>query len=275
LLKAASPAATVKTMHVAGLQVQPTIADELAPLLDKLLREHAQAELILLSEYAFQTPPPAELRAWCRRTGRYLVAGGKEFIDERTFYNTAFVVDPRGEIVFRQPKCVPVQFFRDGVPAPEQHVWGSPWGKIGLCLCYDLAYRRVVDRLVALGAQAILVPTLDELHWGRQEHEHHARVAPVRAAEMGVPIFRIGSCGIPQLVDARGQTLATAPFPGEGAMIGGELQVGQAGRRPLDHRLAPLCVGVTGVLWPWLAFAAWRDRRAAALNLEPRDSSAA
>src|SRR5205085_578061 len=123
--------------------------------------------------------------------------------------------------VFRQGKSVPVQFFKDGLPAKSQRVWESPWGRIGICICYDLSYTRVTDGLIRLGAQAIIVPTMDVVAWGRHQHELHARVAPIRAAEYGVPIFRVGSSGISQLIDASGRTMATAGFPGAGAMLGG------------------------------------------------------
>ena len=62
---------------------------------------------------------------------------------------------------------------------------------IGICICYDLSYRRVTDPLIRMGAQALIVPTMDVADWGRRQHELHARVAPVRAAEYGVPIFRL------------------------------------------------------------------------------------
>jgi apolipoprotein N-acyltransferase len=257
---AAPPAGA--TIRVAGVQMEPALEELQVARLDEVLRKHPAAELVLMSEYCFQTPPPEPIRAWCRRNKRFLVAGGKEPIDGKRFYNTAFVVGPSGDVVFRQPKCRPVQFFRDGMPAPDQNVWDSPWGKIGLCICYDLGYRRVMDRLTQLGAQAILVPTLDELDWGRREHEHHARVARVRAAELGVPIFRVGIAGIPQLVDATGRTVATAAFPGQDVILGGELQLGRPARLPLDHWLAPLSVGATGALWAWLGLLAWRGHRA-------------
>jgi apolipoprotein N-acyltransferase len=54
---------------------------------------------------------------------------------------------------------------------------------IGICICYDLSYSRVTDRLLRLGAQALIVPTMDLIDWGRRQHELHARVAPMRAAE--------------------------------------------------------------------------------------------
>ena len=96
---------------------------------------------------------------------------------------------------------MPIQFFKDGLPAREQRLWDSPWGKIGLCICYDLSYARVTDRLVRLGAQAMIVPTMDVVDWGQREHELHARVAPIRSAEYGIPIFRVASSGISQWTD--------------------------------------------------------------------------
>ena len=130
------------------------------------------------------------------------------------FYNTAFVVGPDGTVVFRQVKTVPIQFLKDGLPAPEQKLWDSPWGKIGICICYDLSYTRVTDRLVRLGAQALIVPTMDMMEWGEAQHKLHARVAPVRAAEYGIPIFRLASSGISQCVDRTGRVHGYRSLPG-------------------------------------------------------------
>ena len=66
---------------------------------------------------------------------------------------------------------MPIQFFKDGFPAREQKLWDSPWGKIGICICYDLSYTRVTDELVRLGANALIVPTMDIIDWGRNQHE--------------------------------------------------------------------------------------------------------
>jgi apolipoprotein N-acyltransferase len=132
-------------------------------------------------------------------------------------------------------------------------LWDSPWGRIGFCICYDLSYRRVTDRLVELGAQAIIVPTADEISWGERQHRLHTRVAPVRAAEYAVPIFRVAGSGISQSVDARGQVLATAPYPGQGETIDARLQLGAPGHLPLDHWLAPLSVLVTAAIILWFS----------------------
>jgi len=114
--------------------------------------------------------------------------------------------------------------------------------------CYDLSYARVIDRLVSLGAQALVVPTMDVAEWGAHQHRLNARVAPMRAAEYGLPIFRVASSGISQLVDECGRVRASAPFPGEGAVLAGELPLVKASRLPIDRWLAPPSAALTGLL---------------------------
>jgi apolipoprotein N-acyltransferase len=194
------------------------------------------------------------VKAWCREHQKYLIAGGKLEAPKNEFYNTAFVVGPAGEVVFSQAKSVPIQFFKDGLRAPEQKVWESPWGKMGICICYDLSYSLVTDQLIRLGAQALIVPTMDVADWGKRQHELHARVAPVRAAEYGVPIFRLASSGVSQSVDRSGKVTASAPFPGPGLTLSGELTLGPPGTLPVDRWLAPLATVVTGLTTGWLVF---------------------
>jgi apolipoprotein N-acyltransferase len=243
-----TPAEASAEVNVAGVQMEVPTEREVILRLDDLVRRHPEAELLVLSEYTFSEPLPEKIKHWCHEHRRYLIVGGKDPIRGGRFYNTAFVVSPAGEIVFRQVKSVPIQFFKDGLPAPDQKVWESPWGRIGLCICYDLSYSRVTDRLVRLGAQALVVPTMDVADWGLRQHELHARVAPVRAAEYGLPIFRLASSGISQDVDRTGRVLASAPFPGDGAVISGVLELRGAGHLPMDRRLAPFATGVTGLV---------------------------
>src|SRR5437867_4027604 len=246
-------AATAPTaLQVAGVQMEFPAPHEVPAALDKLLDRHREAELFVLSEYTFDGPIPERVKAWCRKQKKYLIAGGEDPFGETEFFNTAFVVGPDGEIVFRQVKSVPIQFFKDGRPAREQKLWESPWGKLGLCVCYDLSYRRVTDELIRQGAQAIIAPTMDVADWGGYQHSLHARVAPVRAAEYGVPIFRVCSSGISQLIDDAGAVIAFAPFPGEQATIAGPLELVRQGHLPLDHWLAPISMFVTGAIALWL-----------------------
>jgi apolipoprotein N-acyltransferase len=242
------PYRTPSQLHIAGVQMEFPAEAELPHALDSLLAEHTNADILVLSEYTLDGPVPNALKDWCHRNHRYLVVGGKDPAPGNNYYDSAFVVGPEGDIVFRQGKSVPIQFFKDGLPAPRQALWDSPWGKIGFCVCYDLSYTRVIDRLVKMGAQMIIVPTMDVVDWGEHQHQLHALVAPVRAAEYGVPIFRLASSGISQAVDSHGVTIETAPFAGEGRHIYATFDLARHGALPLDRYLAPVSVAITGFL---------------------------
>jgi apolipoprotein N-acyltransferase len=246
-LRSSTPLPSQTTLRIAGVQFEFPMEQHLPRWLDRTLAEHPDSDILVLSEYTLEGSVPESLCAWCRQKHRYLVVGGKDPGPNGNFYNTAFVIGPTGEIVFRQAKTMPLQFFKDGLPAPAQAVWNSPWGKIGICICYDLSYTRVTDRLVKLGAQMLIVPTMDVVEWGRREHELHALIAPVRAAEYGVPVFRLGSSGISQAVNADGRVMAMAPFPGEGARLAAAFRLPLRGSVPLDRIWAPVAVAVTAV----------------------------
>ncbi len=251
------PAGGAPEIRVAGVQLEFPGEEEVEDALNGLVRQAPAAELLVLSEYTFDGPVPERIRAWCRAQRKHLIVGGKQFVSDPAFYDTAFVVGPSGDIVFQQAKAVPIQFFKDGLPAREQRLWESPWGRLGLCICYDLSYSRVMDRLVRLGAQGLVVPTMDVQDWGEGEHRLHARVAPVRAAEYGLPIFRVASSGISQLVARDGRVVATAGFPGQKAMLAGTLRLSPAPVLPWDRRLAPVAVAITALWAAWTFLNAW------------------
>ena len=250
-----------KETSLVGIQMEFPPAGVIPKILNQALDKNTNAQVFVLSEYTLDGGVPDSLKDWCRTNSRYLVVGGKEVITNEVYYNTAFVVGTNGEIVFQQAKSVPIQFFKDGLPATNQAVWNSPWGKIGICICYDLSYTRVTDRLVEQGAQLILCPTMDVETWGRHQHELHSRVAPVRAAEYGVPIFRVASSGISQAVSGSGNVIQQTSMPGDGEIFSAQLRLPRRGSLPLDRMLAPVCVGGTGIVLIALLVLAWKEER--------------
>lgn len=260
-----------KPIRVAGMQFEFPAPLEVEAGLNEIVQRIPDVELIVLSEYTFDGPIPERIKAWCRQHRKYLVAGGKEAISEAHWFNTVFVVGPAGEVVFSQAKSVPIQFFKDGLPAREQQLWDSPWGKLGIAICYDLSYTRVMDRLARLGAQGLIVPTMDVRDWGDYQHQLHARIAPVRAAEYGLPIFRVASSGISQLVDAGGRVIASAGCPGQGEILAGTWRLAHAPRLPWDRWLAPISVAITAlwglvvIIWARIR-GGWASRRLALAN---------
>lgn len=252
----------VAPLSIVGVQMEFPPQNAIPKMLNQALAKNTNAQIFVLSEYTLDGGVPDSLKNWCRTHSRFLVVGGKDFVTNRIYYNTAFVVGTNGEVVFKQAKSVPIQFFDDGLPAPEQKVWNSPWGKIGICICYDLSYTRVTDRLVEQGAQLLIVPTMDVMDWGRHEHELHSRVAPVRAAEYGIPIFRLVSSGISQAVSGGGNVVAQTAFGAQGEILSARLWLPSHGALPLDRFLAPLCTAMTAAILVALLFLHWKDQRA-------------
>ncbi len=265
-----SAAGEIRTSHasinIAGVQMEFPNEGILPKALDKVVTKHPDAQLLVLSEYTLDGPVPESLKQWCREHSRYLIVGGEDPATNGNYYDTAFVVGTNGEVIFKQAKSVPIQFIQDGLPALKQEVWNSPWGKIGICICYDLSYTRVTDRLVKAGAQLLMVPTMDVEDWGRHEHELHALVAPVRAAEYGIPIFRLASSGISQAVSGNGRVVAQTSFPGSADILSVKLWLSGKGSLPLDRFLAPFCVLVVVAILILLAPISLRENHPKARN---------
>jgi apolipoprotein N-acyltransferase len=240
-------------LHVAGVQLESGGIDHAVEALDRLASAHPETQILVLSEYTFDGAVPQSARDVVQKYHRYLVAGGVRRLDDKTFYDTAFVVGPDGQDVFEQAKSVPVQFMDDGLPATKRQVWNSPWGPIGIAICYDMGYAGVMDDFVRAGARGLIVPTMDLANWGEFERRNlHGRLAPIRAAEYGIPVFGVWSSGVSQLTDCYGRVIATAGYPGQGAMIAGAFDLQGAGRIPPDRMVAEAAMIGTGLIAAYL-----------------------
>ena len=244
-----------------GVQMEFPSAGVVPKALDHALAKNPDSQIFVLSEYTCDSPVPDPLKNWCRQNRRFLVVGAKDIVTNDVYYNTAFVIGTNGDIVFKQAKSVPIQFFHDGLPAPKQELWNSPWGKIGICICYDLSFTRVTDRLVGQGAQLLIVPTMDVMEWGIHQHELHSRVAPVRAVEYGLPIFRLASSGLSQAVTSQGKVIAQTHIGGQDETLTARLRLPSHGPLPVDRYLAPGCTIATAGIVIWLIVLAWKEKR--------------
>lgn len=241
--------AVAKSVQIAGAQLEFPTHDDVLKTLDGIVAKHPKTELIVLGEYTFDDAPPKSVLKWCRDHRRHLIVGGKDPLPDGNFYNTAFVVSPDGAIVFKQAKKQPIQFFKDGRPALRQQLWISPWGPIGIAICYDFSYSRIIDELVRQGAQALIIPTMDLVEWGEAQHATHARLGPIRAAEYGLPVVRVCTSGESQIISSKGQVERSLPFDGQGAIFASTLTLDRAGRLPPDRWLVRGCVVATALLF--------------------------
>lgn len=262
----ASPSAgTGTTLAVAGVQDEDPMAEDVIHNLDKALQEAPQAQLFVMSEYTYSEAPPPELLKWCREHARHVLVGGKDLIWDKQgdteFYNTAFMIGPDGTVHHKQAKSVPIQFMNDGQPAKSRQVWDGPLGKIGIAICYDMNYARVTDELIEKGAALLVIPAMDVMLWGERAHRLSAQLAAVRAAEYGVPLFRLASSGYSRIATPDGKIAVELGVPAQGQVIQGEVQLSAKGRRPLDRWLLWPCLVLTGSLAVFLiADSILRDR---------------
>jgi apolipoprotein N-acyltransferase len=242
---------------VVGVQLEHPNEPMVVHWLAECITQHPNAELLVLSEYTFDGPVPASVLDWCRSRQRHLIAGGKEPADGQDFRNTIFVVGPQGKIIHTQAKSVPIQFMSDGLPAISQELWQSPWGPIGIAVCYDLSYTRVIDRLVSDGAELIVNPTMDPEFWGEYQHTLHSRIPICRSVEYHVPVVRVASSGVSLITDRHGRILSSAAYARNAAMVSARPGQAKHTTLPVDRWLGPACTIATVLL---MIATAWKRR---------------
>ena len=114
-----------------------------------------------------------ELKLW-------LVGGSMPELCEGKVYNTSYVFDPQGTQIAKHRKAhlfdINVeggQSFRESevlTPGDQVTVFDTPWGKLGLCICFDLRFQELSKRMADEGARMIVVPaafnmTTGPAHW--------------------------------------------------------------------------------------------------------------
>ena len=120
------------------------------------------------------------LSALAAELGIWLIAGSIPELEGERVYNTAFVFDSAGRPVARHRKMhlfdIAVeggQSFRESdtlSPGNTVTVFDTPWGKMGLCICFDLRFEELARLMTLQGARAIFVPaafnmTTGPTHW--------------------------------------------------------------------------------------------------------------
>lgn len=122
---------------------------------------------------------------WLKRFSRekkcYLVGSMLES-PKRLTYNSAFIIDTKGELIasYRKRHLFPLaDEIKNFTPGKSISVTKTPWGKIGLAICYDLRFPEHFRRLIQQGASLILVPSA----WPRERAEHFHTLLKARAIE--------------------------------------------------------------------------------------------
>lgn len=176
-------------------------------------------------------PCLALYRALAKELGVWIHAGSLalRLEDDDRMANRAFMIDDQGEIRARYDKIHMFDVDLEGGesyresklfrPGEQAVLVDSPWGKIGLAICYDLRFPHLHRTLAENGARIILNPAAFTRKTG-QAHWHTLLTA--RAIETTCFVAAAAQCGDHE--DGRetyGHSLVVAPW-GEVIADGGE-----------------------------------------------------
>ncbi|WP_158204701.1 carbon-nitrogen hydrolase family protein [Halomarina oriensis] len=99
--------------------------------------------------------------------------------DGDSFYNATALVDPSGEVIGTYRKLAPTlgEMAAGITPGEEVPVWDTPFGRVGILICWDARYAEVGTELGAKGANLVFFPTHGTTHnqlrtWA-QYHGYH------------------------------------------------------------------------------------------------------
>ena len=125
-------------------------------------------------------PAQQALSALSRELGIWIVGGTIPEREGKRLYNTCYVYDDQGRQAARHRKIhlfdVNVeggQYFMESdtfAPGNDITLLDTPWGRLGLCVCFDLRFEELCRVLTLRGARMILAPaafnmTTGPAHW--------------------------------------------------------------------------------------------------------------
>lgn len=164
---------------IAGIQMGVSAShDNIAAMghrLDIVMARFPWVQMVVFSElcpfgplpgHAQSLPGPAEeaFRRMAAYHDIWLIPGSLFEQVGMHRYNTASVIDPRGEVVGRYRKMFPFRPYEEGVEAGTEFlVFDVPQvGRFGLSICYDMWFPETSRTLAAMGAEVILHPTMTD-----------------------------------------------------------------------------------------------------------------
>ncbi len=201
----------------AGRELEPNIANAV-----KLGREARRrgAQLIAYPENAVMIEPDnaaalkkaqpesehpglKAFRELARATGAWILAGSLSIgRGARKYCNRSFLIDDAGAIVARYDK---LHMFDVDLPGGERHresdrvaagdravLAATPWGVVGLTVCYDVRFPELYRALAKAGASILTIPSAFTAVTGRA---HWHVLVRARAIECGAFVLAPAQCG--------------------------------------------------------------------------------
>ena len=148
-------------------------------------------------------PGLASARALAREFGVWFLIGSIHVkTDEERCANRSFLIDANGEIVARYDKLhmfdaqLPSGAYQESasfLPGNRAVVAETPWGKLGMTICYDVRFPHLYRALARAGASLLSVPSAFTVPTGRA---HWHVLLRARAIETGCFVFAPAQVGL-------------------------------------------------------------------------------
>lgn len=140
-------------------------------------------ETARFADYAESAGGPAQamLAAAARENGCWLIGGSICEEAEGRYYNTSYVYDPAGTLVAKHRKMhlfdIDIkggQYFKESdvlSPGGGLTLFETPWGKVGLAICFDIRFADMAMAMVDGGARMLIYPASFNMSTGPRHWE--------------------------------------------------------------------------------------------------------
>lgn len=136
-------------------------------------REESQQNFYLAESIPGKTSQ--KLSEWAKRYQVYLIGSLFEKTQESQYFNTAIVFNPQGQLIHRyrkvhipyDPNYYEKYYFKPGDLGLS--VFETPWGKMGVLVCWDQWFPEAARILALQGARIIFYPTA--IGWHEEDED--------------------------------------------------------------------------------------------------------
>jgi len=146
------------------------------------LFEPITAALLEAAQPEARDPMLAACRALARETGAWILVGSQLFKEpgQDRVVNRSLMLDPQGDVTARYDKLhlfdvdlASGETYRESAtvqPGDHAQLAATPWGLVGLSICYDLRFGYLYRALAQAGATMLTIPaafthTTGNAHW--------------------------------------------------------------------------------------------------------------
>ncbi len=173
-------------------------------------------DLIVFPLYNFPGDPlrnPEFFTSLAQETGSYILMAS--YIPEKPggdilegFYNMAILYSPEGKIAGEYPAIQAPPFRRIFEKTGKEYkIFETPFGKLGVLLCYEDANPRIAKMAIQQGADTLIALSNPGHFTSTHLPYYHLLQDRLRAIETGRPLLRVSANGYSALIDRKGRLI--------------------------------------------------------------------